>query len=105
MMIILCYLLILWLVCPLHPVLQIFIVLTLIVAPCYYVPDLVGMASRVGVTCGFFKLPLIWFTVPGALALTLVCVLRSLLEIYLIRRYMHPRGQVREVSLDGFYSF
>ncbi|KAK7394603.1 hypothetical protein VNO78_15135 [Psophocarpus tetragonolobus] len=104
MMIMLCYLLILWLVCPLHPVLQIFIVLMLITAPCYYIPELVSMASGVGVTCGLFKLPLIWFNALGALALSLIFVFLTLLLIYLIQRYIHPGGpRVKElhVGLDA----
>ncbi|CAJ1825091.1 unnamed protein product [Sphenostylis stenocarpa] len=50
-----CYLLVLWLVWPLHPVLQVSVVLMLVAAPCYYIPGLVNMASGVGVSWYSFK--------------------------------------------------
>lgn len=79
MTIMLCYLLILWLVCPLDLVLQIIFVLILIAAPGYYISDLLGMVSGIDVTCGFFKVPLIWFTASGDLALALTFGFISLL--------------------------
>ncbi|CAJ1825176.1 unnamed protein product [Sphenostylis stenocarpa] len=102
-MIFFCYALILWLVVPLHPMMQLFIMLMLIAGPCYYVPELVGMASGITVPCGSFEMPLFWFIASGAFLLSLLFVFLSLLVIYIIRRYIHPRGEsVREadVGLD-----
>ncbi|KAK7340425.1 hypothetical protein VNO77_21127 [Canavalia gladiata] len=97
------YLITLMLAWPLHLGVQFLIVLLLISAPLYYFPELVAKASGTSVACGSFKLPLIWFTTLGALALSFICVLLTLLVIYLSWRYIYegrPRVKELKASMD-----
>lgn len=102
----LCYFLTLMLVVPLQPGLQIFCMLLLISAPLFYFPELVRKASVSGVdvACGgTFKLPLIGFATLGAVGLSLICGLVTLLMVYLSWRFLYKgKSRVRgiEVSLD-----
>jgi len=100
---ILCYFLTLMLVFPLQPGVQIFCMLLLISAPLFYFPELFHKASRVGVSCGSLKMPLIWFTTLGAVGISIICGLVTLLMVYLSWRFLYKgKSRVRgiEVSFD-----
>ncbi|XP_047151165.1 uncharacterized protein LOC124823077 [Vigna umbellata] len=91
------FLLILLLIWPLQPVYQMSIMLILISESLHYIFKLFGKLSGVGVTCGVFKLPLLWFTTTAAFALSLIVCFMMLLMIYLIQRYVGAgRSKVRE---------
>ncbi|KOM36964.1 hypothetical protein LR48_Vigan03g034500, partial [Vigna angularis] len=90
-------LLVLLLIWPLQPAYQISIMLILISESLHYIFKLFGTLSGVGVTCGVFKLPLLWFTTTAAFALSLIVCFMMLLMIYLIQRYVGAgRSTVRE---------
>jgi len=99
------YLLLLLLIWPLQPVYQISIMLILISESLHYILKLLGKLSGVGVTCGIFKLPLVWFTTSAAFALSLIVCFMMLFMIYLIQRYVGAgRSRVREpdFTLEDF---
>lgn len=91
------FLLVLLLIWPLQPVYQISIMLILISESLHYTFKLFGKLSGVGVTCGVFKLPLLWFTTTAAFALSLIVCFMMLLMIYLVQTYVGAgRSKVRE---------
>lgn len=97
----LCYFLTLMLVCSLQLGLQIFCILLIISAPLFYFPELVRKASKVGVDCGLFKLPLIWFATLGAVGLSLICGILTLLLAYLSWRFLSKGKQnVEDVDVS-----
>lgn len=99
----LCYFLTLMLVVPLQPGLQIFFMLLLISAPLFYFPELVRKASKVVVDCGLFKLPLIWFATLGAVGISLICGILTLLLAYLSWWFLSkgkPKFEDVDVSLE-----
>jgi len=99
----LCYFLTLVLVFLLQPGLQIICMLLLISAPLFYFPELSRKASRICVACGSLKMPLIWFTTLGAVGISIICGLVTLLMVYLSWRFLYKgKSRVRrlEVSFD-----
>nr|ABN05933.1 hypothetical protein MtrDRAFT_AC149129g23v2 [Medicago truncatula] len=97
----LCYFLTLMLVCSLQLGLQIFCILLIISAPLFYFPELVRRASKVGVDCGLFELPLIWFATLGAVGLSLICGILTLLLAYLSWRFLSKGKQnVEDVDVS-----
>jgi hypothetical protein len=107
-----CYILTLVLVLPLHAGVEKFIgMMLLLFAPLFYFPDLVRKASTLGVdvACGgSFMLPLIGFTTLAAIGICLIFGLLALLVVYLSWRFIHgripTRGQDMEVNFDDFSS-
>jgi hypothetical protein len=102
----LCYFLTLMLVCPLEPGVQIFCMLLLISAPLFYFPELFRKSSGVSVALGSFKLLLIWFAIFGAVGISLICGLVTLLMVYISWRLLYkgkPRVGEVEVSFDGLF--
>ncbi|KAL9297097.1 hypothetical protein ACSQ67_022993 [Phaseolus vulgaris] len=99
------YLLVLLLIWPLQPVYQISIMLILISESLHYILKLLGKLSGVDVTCGIFKLPLLWFTTSAAFALSLIVCLVMFLVIYLIQRYVgagRSKGREPDFTLEDF---
>ncbi|KAL2328221.1 hypothetical protein Fmac_021648 [Flemingia macrophylla] len=102
-----CYPLVLLLICPLEPIYQILFLLKLIVAPLYYIPPLLAKASMVGVTYGLLNLPLFMFTTLAAFVLSLIIQFIVLLLIYLNHRCIRatterPRMGGHEVGMKRF---
>uniref|UniRef100_A0A151UFX5 Uncharacterized protein n=2 Tax=Cajanus cajan TaxID=3821 RepID=A0A151UFX5_CAJCA len=104
-----CYPLILLLICPLEPVYQVIFLLKLIFGALYYTPTLVAKASGISVTCGLFNLSLIWFTTLAALVLSLIIDFFVLLVIYLNKRYAcacvtagRPKMEEPEDDMENF---
>ncbi|KAK7340431.1 hypothetical protein VNO77_21133 [Canavalia gladiata] len=105
---IVCYPLILLLASEIHPVLQIIFMMVLFFVPLFYFPELVDKLASTGieVACGSLKLPLIWFTSSGTLALSFICILLILSGMYVIWRYIlkgkpslkEPGGSVNDLS-------
>lgn len=102
---ILCYILCLTLICPLHPAVQIVCLLLWVLIPFTYFPDLFRNSSRAGVTCGSFKLAPIWFTSLGAVGISIICLAATMLIFYMRFRLSNgnPRVVVKDVdgSLNG----
>lgn len=102
---ILCYILCLTLICPLHPGVQIVCLLLWVLIPFTYFPDLFRNSSRADVTCGSFKLAPIWFTSLGAVGISIICLAATMLIFYMRFRLSNgnPRVVVKDVdgSLNG----
>jgi hypothetical protein len=78
--------------------------LLLISAPLFYFPELFRKSFGVSVAFGSFKLPLIWFAIFGAVGISLICGLVTLLMVYISWRLLYkgkPRVGEVEVSFDG----
>jgi hypothetical protein len=97
---ILCYILCLTLICPLHPGVQFVCLVLWVLIPFTYFPDLFRNSSRADVTCGSFKLAPIWFTSLGAVGISIICLAATMLIFYM--RFRLSNGNPRVVEdVDG----
>lgn len=99
---ILCLFLILILLWPVQPVVQFIVMLPSASAPFTYFVELACKASGIGVDCGSFNLPLVWFATLCGFGLSLICVFVILLMVYFSWRYRQERGrEVKEVMIGA----
>jgi hypothetical protein len=83
----------------LHPGVQIILCMFLLIpAFFFYLLELAHNASKTGVSCGTIKFPLFWFTTLGAVGISFMFMLATLLLVNISWRL--SRGKARVEDLD-----
>jgi hypothetical protein len=94
-----CIILTAWLIFRLHPGVQIILCMFLLIPAFFFcLLELAHNASKTGVACGSIKLPLFWFTTLGAVGISFMFMLATLLLFNISWRL--SKGKARVEDLD-----